>query len=566
MNRKTVHLLLAFAVLLLGGELHSPIQQASLQRELQELQQRGVSVRFLDNATVEVSDPVSGLKRVKTLQEPREAQIRAWAAARGIPILEIDPTTIDTSRFTNWYRHWTQVPLSNGILGPLHVADFDRNGSWEVYGSFGDTLFRTYETRVYELDSIGQGSHFHTYLPRPGQSHAIIDVDGDSLSEVIFFLGGVESDFEQQARDSLPTRFNFSHNMIQGNASPGLTGIYVGSLDGDSSTDFLYQGSEPDSSDTTRGVVKTFVSEYDPLSNNFRRVWSQALFGALGGFTVDDFDLDAKKEFVASDLFGRVYVVENTSDNSYRLIMRDSLPFVNAYYQTSGDVDRDVYPEFFIGAVTNGYWLTMYEADSNNHYSPKFLFHLLSGGLYPTNLTADLHGDGRIELVVMCGRDLYIFRPDGDNRYRLWFLKREDRSDALGLWDFDRDGRLDFIISKSATTTNFLRLYADIYLATTMVSTQEPTAAELPRGFGLVAYPNPFNPSVTIEYELRERQMVRLSVFDILGREIQILVNEPRERGKHMVQWNGGSSSSGIYFLRIQTTSGVNTKKTILIR
>jgi hypothetical protein len=117
MNRRTIHLLLAFAVLLLGGELHSPMQREALQRELAELQQRGLTYRFLDNNMIEISQEWSGFKRVKTLQEPSEAEIRAWADTHGVPILEINPALIDTSRYAGWYRYWTQVPLSNGIGG-----------------------------------------------------------------------------------------------------------------------------------------------------------------------------------------------------------------------------------------------------------------------------------------------------------------------------------------------------------------------------------------------------------------------------------------------------------------
>jgi len=87
-------------------------------------------------------------------------------------------------------------------------------------------------------------------------------------------------------------------------------------------------------------------------------------------------------EFVDSELFGRVHLTENNENNSYVEVWRDSLPFVNLYYQTSGDGDNDGKNEFFVEAtMSNGNWTTMYEADSNNHYSPKFLFHLISRGL-----------------------------------------------------------------------------------------------------------------------------------------------------------------------------------------
>lgn len=569
MNRKAVHFLLAFVVLLLGGELHSPIQQASLQRELQELRQQGAFVRFLDNSTVEVSDPVSGLKRVKTLQEPSEAEIRAWALARGIPILEIDPRAIDTSRFTGWYRYWTTVPISKGLGEPMVVGDVDRNARVEAYGSHFDSTNREPTTRIYEIDSAGNVQLRFIYSPpSPGISRLMVNVNNDSLTEVMFTANGLFSDYEQATTSELPTALRFVHQQFTGNVGAGFTGIFVGSLDGDGRTDFLYVGSERDSSDTTRGVVKQYVAEYDAQLNNFRRVWGIRLHPNLGGFAVADFDLDGRKEFVSSSVFGNVYVVENLGDDQYQLVWQDSLPFVNVYYQTAGDVDNDGRPEFFVGAVTDGYWLTMYEADRDNHYVPKLLIHFLSGDLFPTNLTTDVDGDGKLELVVMVGRDLYVFKSNTDDTYYVWYLKREDRKDAIQLYNLNRDGRKDFIITKSTTDSQGrLRLYADAYLSSNIVGVNAPMSDGLPAHFKLETYPNPFNPAITIRFQLPNAELVSISAVDIAGRIVaRLMVTKLQEPGNHTLTWSPDGLASGIYFIRLATSRKILVKKTILIR
>jgi hypothetical protein len=79
-------------------------------------------------------------------------------------------------------------------------------------------------------------------------------------------------------------------------------------------------------------------------------------------------------------------------------------------------------------------------------------------------------------------------------------------------------------------------------------------------------YPNPFNPSTTIKFELPKASQVTLTVYDILGREVSVLVNEKKDAGVHEVKFNAAGLASGIYFYKLQAGSDVDTKKSLLIR
>jgi hypothetical protein len=79
-------------------------------------------------------------------------------------------------------------------------------------------------------------------------------------------------------------------------------------------------------------------------------------------------------------------------------------------------------------------------------------------------------------------------------------------------------------------------------------------------------YPNPFNPSTTIKYELPKSADVRLSVFDPLGREISVLVNQRKDAGVHEVTFDGAGLSSGVYFYRMQATDFVSTKRIMVLK
>ena len=79
-------------------------------------------------------------------------------------------------------------------------------------------------------------------------------------------------------------------------------------------------------------------------------------------------------------------------------------------------------------------------------------------------------------------------------------------------------------------------------------------------------YPNPFNPSTKISYTLGFKSVTRLSVYDILGREVAVLVNEIQNEGSHEVTFTGNNLSSGIYFYKLEAGQYSQIKKMILIK
>ncbi len=79
-------------------------------------------------------------------------------------------------------------------------------------------------------------------------------------------------------------------------------------------------------------------------------------------------------------------------------------------------------------------------------------------------------------------------------------------------------------------------------------------------------YPNPSNPSTTIRYELPKSSMVRLNVYDILGREVSVLVNERKNAGVYEVMFDALGLSSGVYLYRLQAGDFVEVKKLIVVK
>jgi flagellar hook assembly protein FlgD len=87
----------------------------------------------------------------------------------------------------------------------------------------------------------------------------------------------------------------------------------------------------------------------------------------------------------------------------------------------------------------------------------------------------------------------------------------------------------------------------------------------------LYAYPNPFNPSLTISYNLAEAGYVRLEVFNSRGQRVREIVNGYESKGNHQVNWDGDNSSgnfvaAGVYFLRLATSKETIIRKQLLLK
>lgn len=79
-------------------------------------------------------------------------------------------------------------------------------------------------------------------------------------------------------------------------------------------------------------------------------------------------------------------------------------------------------------------------------------------------------------------------------------------------------------------------------------------------------YPNPFNPTTTIAFSLSSRSQVNVSIFDILGRTVESIDMGVLSAGQHEVNWDASSMSSGVYFYRLTTGQGSQTRKMTLLK
>ncbi|HTO94572.1 MAG TPA: T9SS type A sorting domain-containing protein, partial [Bacteroidota bacterium] len=92
-------------------------------------------------------------------------------------------------------------------------------------------------------------------------------------------------------------------------------------------------------------------------------------------------------------------------------------------------------------------------------------------------------------------------------------------------------------------------------------NTSVPTTAQLAQN-----YPNPFNPATVLSYQLPVASNVRLAVYDILGREVAVLVNERKASGSHEARFDATGLASGVYLYRLTAGAFVQTRSMILVK
>ena len=136
----------------------------------------------------------------------------------------------------------------------------------------------------------------------------------------------------------------------------------------------------------------------------------------------------------------------------------------------------------------------------------------------------------------------------------------DDRfGDAVAL-----SGEYAIVSAKHGDNSGSNRGSAYIYYNFTTDVEVEPTNAV---SFNLNQnFPNPFNPTTTIKYQIPEISFVTLKVYDVLGNEVAILVNDEKPTGTYELNWNAANLPSGVYFYRLQAGNFVDTKKMVLLK
>lgn len=215
-------------------------------------------------------------------------------------------------------------------------------------------------------------------------------------------------------------------------------------------------------------------------------------------------------------------------------------------------------PDFFtrMGSVAGQDLSWFYNAwiYQPNHpvYQNNYNFTNLGGGQWRVNFLAkQIQTNAGFFPIPMTARITFTSGPDTTVRFM------NSANNQMFNWTFNR---------QPSTLTFDPNNEIVIKQGSTILGTGE-NISELPYEYNLYQnYPNPFNPVTNIAYDLPQNSQVKITIYDVTGRQLQELVNEYQTAGKYSISFNAMKLSSGIYYYKIQAGDFSSVRKMMLVK
>jgi hypothetical protein len=251
---------------------------------------------------------------------------------------------------------------------------------------------------------------------------------------------------------------------------------------------------------------------------------------------------------------------EDNLENGYAVITSAGLVQPNTYLGLiRKDAKFQVAQDNILSVMLQGTGTDLYAGVS-------ILFDLNNDGKYDENFDARLDAK-KIALNFSGWKEIHF--NINENEFKVISkIQGEDFSvlenEAMGVQVYYQTGK-DFTPSKIETGIAMISERPNKEIkqenAETIIGTDPEESY-----FKIKNYPNPFNPTTTINYTLKNSTYVRITVYDRLGREVAVLVDENQSEGEYNIEFDGSNLPSGIYFYRIKTPEGTEVRKMVLAK
>lgn len=455
---------------------------------------------------------------------------------------------------TNWELVWDETSkdiLQQNSWGPTTYGDWDKDGKqeiiWAPANNFGEGNENPPRIMVWEAngdDKLGKANFgFETpsaqwsitdqdnFEVRPFRM-LLNDIDSDGMEELIF--GGRQSNyrFGVISVDDIPDNGNGSESWSL--ETSGLETELVESAIYDlaiiNSTIYLFH------SDGSVTPVK-YESESYTIMENIPNVVPG---GSWKSSTSVDLDNDGTNEIViagwqisSANVHNKVFLVEEDDETVIKTTMIanfesliDTAGRINGGHDAVGDIDNDGYLDFIFGSRSTDPAVAILRmaytggeiSDSNNYQIS------IVDSLYPT--------------------------------------ANPGRYDIISLANLDDDPELEILYTNGATCERFPIVILDLNKVVSVNESYIPETFTLDQN-----YPNPFNPSTNISFSLPQTTEISLRIFNTLGEEVAILLNnEELQKGNYSYKFNASGLTSGVYLYTIESNLGTQSKKMIVLR
>lgn len=498
---------------------------------------------FQLNFPVEVSQPILSGNAVVDLDGDGNNEVIVGGSDSLVHAFTTDGTELDGFPYAT----------GNWIVGEPAVADIDNDGDLEV-------VVTSRDRKIHVIQHDGAGAAIAEASSYLLSTPALEDLDNDGDLEII--AGGFGYDILGVHHDG-SAMDNFPLEIDGGRMS---TGAAIADLNGDGSKDLVF------------GTWSDSVYAFDLSGTLLSGFPVDLVSNVAGPPIVADIDNNGTLEILVGQDGGYFYAIANDGSVMWNnRLSAASIRTSPAVCDFDGDGNLEIVYTTLAGLVN----VLDHEGNGVDGWPQS-----LGGACYSSPVIADLDGDGTSEILVgSSSGDLFVFNDDGSTLEHFPLELAGAVQGTPSVADFSQDGSAEIIVgtdndltiinmkdqvdgfaSWSTARGNLQRTGYFDPMVMSIADVEVPEALQLKQN-----YPNPFNPSTTIEFGIPTQSFVTLTIYDILGQEVNRLVQSELSPGTYHIQWNGVNAASqqvetGVYFARVSAAGSEQFVKMMLLK
>jgi len=451
-----------------------------------------------------------------------------------------------------------------GVIGSIFVSDLDGDGDLDMIT--GDE--NADEVAWYENDGSGSfGEKQVIDVVQRVRSVYAFDIDGDGDHDILISSAISRPNIEESEH-----RVAWYENDGAGNFGPQQIISDELTTPVDAITADLNGNGRPDIIAAQFAADKIVWYENEGGGNfGAEKIITNQVNGPWSLFA-DDIDGDGDIDVASASIFNEIAWYENDGNGNFadKAVITDQVDRAESVFVSDldGDGNKDVVYTSRIFGEDSGNKLAWNKNNGDGTFSQQRIIntdHIGPFSVYASDLDGDLDND---ILLVSRGKssgadaDVVWYENNGSGDFESKKIISVDRGTKNGIIaDIDRDNTPD-VVYHDARSFSWAKNLMDGFT----VSAEEEFV-EVPDEFSLNQnFPNPFNPTTVISFNLPEATEVTLAVYNVVGQKVATLIDQQMTAGSHRFDFDASNLSSGVYLYKITAGNFVQSRKLTLIK